>query len=64
MKFDIASLIAIASQAVKTVELIRSIVKRERPDDLAAFDAAVEKARTPWQQAADAAKAEEGTSDD
>lgn len=61
MKFDLASLIAVATQAVKTVELVRSIVQRERPEGLADFDAAVEKARGAWTEAADAAKAEEGS---
>jgi hypothetical protein len=55
----------LASLAHSTIRQIRVTVAREHPADLAAFDAAVSSAREPWQQAAEAARADgaDGTDD-
>jgi len=65
VKVDISDLIAIAVTAAKGYATyqkaqaeIRAIVARESPESLAEFDARVSAAREPWQQAADAAVAE------
>jgi hypothetical protein len=53
-----ARLVAMGKQAI---ESFRAVVATEHPDSLEAFDAAVAAARKPWQEAANAAQAEEGT---
>lgn len=65
MKVEIATIIGyvgLIAQAVETgkqtIAQIRAIVKRDHPEDLAAFDAAVAAARKPWQDAADKAHQE------
>lgn len=67
MKMEIATIIGLVGQVAQMVEggkrtitAIRAIIERDHPGDLDAFDAAVAKARAPWQQAADAAQADEG----
>jgi hypothetical protein len=60
VKIDLASLITIAANLTKNITLIREIVRRDHPGDLAAFDAQVAAAQKPWKEAADAARAEEG----
>lgn len=52
----LSSLILLATQAARTIAAIRSVVAREHPDSLEAFDAAIANARRPWQDAADAAE--------
>jgi hypothetical protein len=66
MKMEIATIIGLVGQVAQMVEggkrtitAIRTIIERDHPADLAAFDAAVAAAQKPWQQAAAAAAAEE-----
>lgn len=67
MNLKLASLIGLAVQAIedgkRTVAVIREILHRDSPTDLAEFDARVAAARKPSQEAADAAAREnaEGT---
>lgn len=65
MKIELATLIGYAGLIAQTVETgkqalaqIRTIVKRDHPEDLAAFDRAIAAARAPWEAAAQAAEAE------
>ena len=64
MKIDLASLIAIAANLVKSAQLVREIVKRDGPEGLEAFDAVVPLAKQPWNEAKELARPELGTSDD
>lgn len=59
MKIDIASLIAIGANLAKNITLIREIIRRDHPGDLAAFDAQMAAAVKPWNEAATAAQQEE-----
>lgn len=65
MKIELATIIGLVGQVAQLVEggkqtiaQIRKIIKRDHPEDLPAFDAAVAAARKPWQDAADAAASE------
>lgn len=64
MKINVASLIGLALDAIeaknRAVTVIREIIKRDSPEDLADFDARVESAHARLHEAKAAATAEEG----
>ncbi len=64
MKFDLATVIAVAASLLKSAEAIREMVGRDQPEGLEAFDAAVPLAQRGWKEAKELAKPEVGTSDD